>query len=134
MLEEIRRAGLRATATRVHILQIFREAQQPLSYADVFSTLQRQGMPLNIATVHRVIDALCDTPLLHKHPSSGKFLACAHAGDSAHHGFLSCRKCGDVREFSSKDLCGIEHRIASSNGFTAEHHISDLVGLCSTCQ
>ena len=89
---------------------------------------------VDLVTVYRVLRAFEEHGIVHRHPSSGGYALCTMPEAAGHHGFLSCRRCGNVKEFLDLALCRREDSIAERSGFSPEHHVSDIVGLCLSCQ
>jgi Fe2+ or Zn2+ uptake regulation protein len=89
---------------------------------------------VDLVTVYRVLRAFEAHGIVHRHPSSGGYALCTMPEAAGHHGFLSCRRCGNVEEFLDPALCRREDRIAESSGFSPERHVSDIIGLCLSCQ
>jgi Fur family transcriptional regulator, zinc uptake regulator len=129
----LRDRGYKATRQRKLVLQMLDEAQGPLSPYDIRDTLRARGKYLNHVTIYRVLDLLCNLNLVHKMPSSGKYVRCSLHFEEGCHRFLICQSCGTVCEFADKELCREENEFARVFGFHTEHHLSEFLGLCSRC-
>jgi Fur family transcriptional regulator, zinc uptake regulator len=125
--------GHKATRPRKLVLEILEEMDRPLSPYDIQEVLRQRGKYLNHVTIYRVLDILCSLNLAHKMLSSGGFVRCSLDMVEGCHRFMVCQHCGAIREFADKELCQGENEFARNFGFHAEHHHSELAGLCSRC-
>ena len=129
----LRAHKLRDTLPRRLTLSALHDLHAPADCKTVLARIRRRQKAVNLVTVYRMLDRFETLGIVHKHPSSGKYTLCSLPDAKGHHGFLSCRKCGRVKEFADSDLCKKEDRIAQRAGFLSESHVSDIVGLCSSC-
>ena len=127
--------GQRYTANRQALVGILERARQPLSIPDVLA----QDRSLPQSSVYRNLAVLEQAGVVRRIVTSDEFSRYELAEDlTEHHHHLICSTCGAVEDFTAS--AGLErsvHRaiddIASSVGFTAEHHRLDLIGTCSRC-
>ena len=130
----LRFCHLRDTLSRRRVLTALRVMGSPADQKEIYDWMRRRKASPNLVTVYRVLETLEEYGVVHRHPSTGKFTLCSRLGEEGHHAFLSCRKCGRVKEFIDRALCRHEDSIAKEAGFAPEHHMSDIVGLCTSCQ
>lgn len=126
--------NLRDTMARRLVILALQDIKKPVSHKEIFSWIKLQNATINLVTVYRTIDSFLDLHIIHKHPTSGGFLLCSMPTQKGHHGFLSCKDCGTVQEFSDSVLCKEENRIAAQNQFSPLSHTNDIVGTCNQCQ
>ncbi len=125
--------GLRATQTRRLVLDAFMKKPVPLSQKELHECITNDGADISLVSVYRILDAFEEAHLVHKHLSSGGYVLCTAEDDHGHHVLLSCDTCGTVEECIDTDFCKHEDRIAKKNGFTPKTHLSELIGVCSSC-
>jgi Fe2+ or Zn2+ uptake regulation protein len=131
--ELLRSRGLKDTLPRRAVLQILDSAKNPLSIQDIHVHLTKQKQSIGVVTIYRVIEALSKAGLVHRHPLEGTLSGCTLPDVSGHHVLLHCASCGTVREVHDHELCKRENQLAKQLGFTPSHHVSELIGTCSSC-
>ena len=134
--ERVRGAGLRATASRVAVLQLVSAAGKPVSHADVADTLVPQGY--DKSTLYRCLVELADAGLLarldagdHAWRFEPKGTTDEHA--SGEHPHFVCVDCGAVT-----CLPDVEVKIGPAKGgkTTTVGDVTEifLKGHCKECQ
>lgn len=129
----LRKCNLRDTQPRRLVLKALMNFNKPTSHKEIHQWIQKQDAAVNLVTVYRALETFEERGVIHKHPSSGGIMLCSMSEEAGHHGFLSCESCGKVEEFCNEDLCSHENRIAKQAGFTPKQHVSEIIGVCSTC-
>lgn len=129
-IEEIKNSGLKATAPRVKILQLFQQAlQRHMTAEDVFCALQQDGCEIALATVYRVLTQFEQAGLLRRgHFESGK--AVYELNEGAHHDHLVCLDCGRVEEFYDAAIEQRQASVARAKGFALADHALSLYAHC----
>lgn len=125
--------GLRATQTRRLVLNAFMKEPVPLLQRELHECIVSDGADISLVSVYRILEAFEKVGLVHKHLSTGGYVLCTADSDHGHHVLLSCQDCGTVEECVDSDFCKHEDRIAKKNGFTPKTHLSELIGVCSSC-
>lgn len=131
--EILKDLNLHDTQPRRLILQALAASKKPLSHREIYEKIKKKKAAVNLITVYRTLKTFEELDVIHRHPSTGGFTLCSMPHTKGHHGFLSCKSCGKVEEFSDKKLCYEENRIAKSAGFRPSHHMSEIIGQCSEC-
>lgn len=132
----LRRARQRYTDGRRRLVDILADANRPLSIPEIIdahpglpqSTLYRNLQVLEQAGAVRRVVAVTD--------STARFELAEQL--TAHHHHLICVSCGSVRDFRPSSRLEFALDRASDeagrrDGFVADHHRLDLVGVCSDC-
>ena len=131
---ELKVSGLKATAPRIKILEIFqRHAAQPgdrhLSAEDVYRQLGAEHLDVGLATVYRVLTQFEHAGLLSRRNfEAGR--AVFELNEGSHHDHLVCVTCGRVEEFVDPEIEERQRRIAASRGFDLQEHALSLYGVC----
>lgn len=129
----IKSIGLRDTQSRRLVLKVLMKAKKPLTHKDIFSAIQKSDATVNLVTIYRMLETFEKVGLVHKHLSSGGVVVCSMPEQKGHHVLLSCDDCGKVEECCDSHLCAHEDRIAKKAGFVPKSHLSEVIGICSSC-
>ncbi|MDP8931313.1 MAG: transcriptional repressor [Actinomycetota bacterium] len=134
--QRLRRARQRYTGGRRKLVETLTGANRPLSITEILdahpglpqSTLYRNLQVLEQAGAVRRVVTVADT--------SARFELAEDL--TAHHHHLICVSCGSVRDFrpSSRLERMLDRALDDAgrrDGFVADHHRLDLVGVCSDC-
>ena len=130
---DLKDMGLKATAPRLKILNLFENTEQRhMSAEDVYRLLIAEDLDIGLATVYRVLTQFEQAGLLVRHHfDSGK--AVFELNQGHHHDHLVCLKCGHVEEFFDAEIEQRQDAIAAARGFKVESHSMYLYGLCCNC-
>ena len=128
---ELRSTGLKATAPRLKILEIFQQGRhRHMSAEDVFRELLEHKQDIGLATVYRVLTQFEQAGLLKRSNfESGRALFELNQGE--HHDHLVCLQCGRVEEFIDPDIEKRQMEIARAHGFQLQDHALALYGHCT---
>lgn len=128
---ELRSSGLKATAPRLKILEIFQLGKRRhMSAEDVFRELLDQKHDVGLATVYRVLTQFEQAGILKRSNfESGRTLFELNQGE--HHDHLVCLQCGRVEEFIDSEIEARQMRIARDRGFALQDHALALYGHCT---
>jgi Fur family ferric uptake transcriptional regulator len=132
--EDLKNSGLKATAPRLKILDLFHKIQQTgesrhVTAEDVYRHLLNDGMDIGLATVYRVLTQFERAGLLQRHHfESGK--AIYELNEGQHHDHLVCLQCGRVEEFFDPEIEKRQNEIARERGFTVQEHALYLYVEC----
>ena len=129
--QDLKTIGLKATAPRLKILELFeRSSVRHLSAEDVYRLLLNDGVDIGLATVYRVLTQFEQAGLLQRHHfESGK--AVFELNNASHHDHLVCMQCGRVEEFYDAEIEKRQNRIAKDRGFSIREHSLYLYAECN---
>ena len=121
-LSDLKTSGLKATAPRLRILDLFEHSQvRHLTAEDVYRQLVNDGIDIGLATVYRVLTQFEQAGLLTRHHfESGK--AVFELNQGHHHDHLVCMQCGRVEEFFDGEIERRQTEIATERGFAIREH------------
>ncbi|MFV0680438.1 ferric iron uptake transcriptional regulator [Ottowia sp.] len=133
-IDELKSTGLKATAPRLKILDLFQKAtERHMTADDVYRQLLADRSDIGLATVYRVLTQFEQAGILSRnHFETGK--AVYELRNDDHHDHLVCMSCGAVEEFLDTEIERRQHNIASDRGWTLHDHAMSLYGLCPACQ
>ncbi|MFM7567508.1 MAG: ferric iron uptake transcriptional regulator [Betaproteobacteria bacterium] len=128
---ELRSTGLKATAPRMKILEIFQHGRhRHMSAEDVFRELLELKQDIGLATVYRVLTQFEQAGILKRSNfESGRALFELNQGE--HHDHLVCLQCGRVEEFIDAEIEARQMQIAQARGFQLQDHALALYGYCT---
>lgn len=129
----LRKYGLRDTQSRRMVVEAMQDLRRPVSPYDIRKWIDARGDTIGIVTVYRILAVLEKLNLVHRHACSGLISLCSLPDSKGHHGFLHCHSCGFVEEFMDSALCRAEDAVAKKAKFTPLKHVSEILGLCSSC-
>lgn len=120
--DQLKSMGLKATAPRMKILQLFEEkGRDHLTADDVYRMLLAEHTDVGLATVYRVLTQFEQAGLLVRHRfDDDKSVYELNKGD--HHDHLLCVQCGRVEEFYDPEIERRQRKIAADRGFKIHDH------------
>ncbi|HRN76842.1 ferric iron uptake transcriptional regulator [Ottowia sp.] len=130
-IEELKSTGLKATAPRLKILEIFQTSEQRhLTAEDIYRVLLAENSDIGLATVYRVLTQFEQAGILNRnHFEVGR--AVYELRDDQHHDHLVCLDCGHVEEFFNPEIEKQQHAVAKAKGFEIADHALSLYAHCT---
>lgn len=131
--------GARLTNVRRKVLGLVWQSHAPMGAYDLLARLNRGGGRVAPITVYRALDFLMAQGLVHRIASINAYIGCAHvdsrrAGHAHAAQFLICKGCGSAAELESPALRRALAKAVSGRGFTIDHEIVEISGLCPHCK
>ena len=134
--QDLRRAGLKVTFSRMKILELLENSEKRhMSAEDIYKALLDVGKEIGLATIYRVLTQFEAAGLVIRHHfESGQAVFELERG--SHHDHLICVKCGKIVEFVDESIETKQEQIAEENGFKISDHSLIIYGVCSNehCQ
>ena len=125
--------GWRVTAGVQNVVRVLEQTQKPISSAEICTQLEKDGRPIDLTTVYRILDRLISLHLLHS--LHGKFVRCSDPSNkSDSHHFLICDDCGKAEEIFLDYFKSIEQQLQREKKFKLREVDMTFFGLCSTCR
>jgi Fur family ferric uptake transcriptional regulator len=128
------RKGLRSTAQRRLVSDIFFQANGHLSIDDVLALVREQDPKVGYATVYRTMKLLVECGLANERQFGGTVTRFEVAHEDSHHDHLICLECRRIVEFEDEGIEQLQDRLARRHGFTLVSHKHELYGLCADCR
>src|SRR3974390_3488564 len=132
---DLKVSGLKATAPRLKILEIFQrrsgeaEGARLMSAEEVYRSLVAEHVDVGLATVYRVLTQFEQAGLLvRRHFEAGR--AVFELNEGPHHDHLVCLTCGRVEEFVDPEIEQRQKAVADKLGFELQDHALALYGVC----
>ena len=134
--QDLRNAGLKATAPRLKMLELLEKTQERhMSAEAIHRHLLETGEEIGLATVYRALTQFEAAGLVTRHHFEGG-QAVFELERGPHHDHIVCVHCGRVDEFYDEVIEKRQHAIAKQHGFKLRDHTMTLYGECddAACQ
>src|SRR5436305_13107453 len=116
-LQHIQKKGLKRTAQRDLILDIFLRVEEHLSSEDLYRLVQKEDPTIGQTTVYRTLKLLSEAGLAREVRFGDGRTHYEHNYKQQHHDHMICSECGRIIEFYSEKLEAIQDAIADKHGF-----------------
>lgn len=132
--EYMSRKGLRSTAQRRIVTDVFFRSAGHLSIEELLSQVRRQDRKVGYATVYRTLKLLKESGLANERHFGDGLSRYEVAHEGTHHDHLICTSCGAIVEFEDEAIEAMQEELAKRFGYTLTRHKHELYGLCPKCQ
>jgi Fur family ferric uptake transcriptional regulator len=130
----IQRAGLKRTAQRDLILDVFLRTEEHLSSEDLYRLVQREDPTIGQTTVYRTLKLLTEAGLAREVRFGDGRTRYEHNYKHPHHDHMICVECGRTIEFFSEELEALQDKLAAKHQFEPTHHTLRMFGYCADCR
>ncbi len=133
--QRLRSAGLRYTGSRRAVVGVLARSDRPLTIPEILG----EDGSLAQSSAYRNLTELIGAGIVHRIVAGDEFSHFELAEDlTSHHHHLVCTRCGRVADVTLSDeleasLDVALAKVAEQQGFHAEHHRLDVLGLCADC-
>jgi Fur family ferric uptake transcriptional regulator len=132
--EHLKQCGLKKTAQRDLILDVFLDTEGHVSSETLYSLVKTKDPSVGFTTVYRTLKLLKDCGLARELESYDGRTLYEHHYKHGHHDHLICTRCGALLEFYSEEIEKIQDEIVRKYRFKPLHHSHRIFGICSSCQ
>jgi len=129
----LRKAGMKSTRPRVAVLEVLAGSDAPLAAEDVFLALGERGVPVNLSTVYRSLEALAEKELLSKILLAGDSRTLFEFSHMIHRHYLVCVHCKKIRAIEHCPLESYEQALARQTKYRIHSHKLAVYGSCPEC-
>ena len=133
-LEHIQKKGLKRTAQRDLILDIFLRVEEHLSSEDLYRLVQKEDPTIGQTTVYRTLKLLSEAGLAREVRFGDGRTHYEHNYKQQHHDHMICSECGKIIEFYSAELEALQDAMAAKHRFEVTQHLLRIIGICSECR
>src|ERR687884_2305455 len=130
----IQKAGLKRTAQRDLILDVFLRTEKHLSSEDLYRLVQAEDPTIGQTTVYRTLKLLTEAGLAREVRFGDGRTHYEHNYKHQHHDHMICTACGKTIEFYSAELEAIQDQMAAKHDFQITQHLLRMIGVCSECR
>ncbi|MCA9578992.1 MAG: transcriptional repressor [Sandaracinaceae bacterium] len=128
------REGLRSTAQRRLVSDVFFKSKGHLSIEDMLEKVRAIDQGVGYATVYRTLKLLKDSGLAFERHFGDGVSRYEVADEGEHHDHLICQVCGKIVEFEDDEIERLQVALAQRLGFELRRHKHELYGVCSDCR
>ena len=134
LLKHIQNRGLKRTAQRDLILDIFLRTEEHLSSEDLYRLVQKDDPSIGQTTVYRTLKLLTEAGLAREVRFGDGRTHYEHNYKHEHHDHMICSECGRIIEFFSAELEAIQDAMAAKHRFEVTQHLLRIIGVCAECR
>ena len=134
LLKHIQKRGLKRTAQRDLILDIFLRTEEHLSSEDLYRLVQKEDPSVGQTTVYRTLKLLTEAGLAREVRFGDGRTHYEHNYKHQHHDHMICSECGRIIEFFSAELEAIQDAMAAKHRFEVTQHLLRIIGVCAECR
>ena len=132
--QHIQKKGLKRTAQRDLILDVFLRTEGHLSGEDLYRLVHEQDSSVGQTTVYRTLKLLTDAGLAREVRFGDGRAHYEHHYKHQHHDHLICSQCGKIIEFYSPEMEAIQDQVAAKHKFELTSHLLRMIGICADCR
>jgi len=120
------------TKQRVLVLDVLKEAQEPVTAADISALLEKRGEGVWLSTIYRVLDAFTEAGIASKIDGLGGNMALYELHTHQHRHYAVCLRCKKIIPMRS---CPLEHMAPQllDEDFRVLGHKLQMYGHCAKC-
>jgi Fur family ferric uptake transcriptional regulator len=133
-LKHIQKKGLKRTAQRDLILDIFLRTEAHLSSEDLYRLVQKEDASVGQTTVYRTLKLLSEAGLAREVRFGDGRTHYEHNYKHQHHDHMICSECGKIIEFFSAELEALQDSMAAKHRFHITQHLLRIIGICAECR
>ncbi|MCA1818318.1 MAG: transcriptional repressor [Acidobacteria bacterium] len=133
-LRHLQGSGLKRTAQRDLILDVFLRTEEHMSSEDLYQLVKQEDPSIGHTTVYRTLKLLTDAGLAREVRFGDGRTRYEHNYKHPHHDHMICVECGKTIEFFSADLEKLQDRIAAKHKFEITAHTLRMFGYCADCR
>ncbi len=130
----IKEQGLKATAQREDIAQVFFSTNRHLSVEELYSAVRQVNPRVGYATVYRTLKLLKECGLAEERHFADGQARFENVEKAHHHDHLICERCGRIVEFVHPQIEQLQEQVAHRLGFVATNHKMEIYGICQECR
>lgn len=132
--QHIQKFGLKRTAQRDLILDVFLRTEEHLSSEDLYHLVRKEDPNVGHTTVYRTLKLLADAGLAREVRFGDGRAHYEHNYKHEHHDHMICTECSNVIEFFSPEIEALQDEMAAQFGFKPTQHSLRIFGICAACQ
>src|SRR5438477_13185380 len=132
--QHIQKQGLKRTAQRDLILDVFLNTEAHVSGEDLYQLVREKDPTVGQTTVYRTLRLLTEAGLAREVRFGDGRAHYEHNYKHQHHDHMICSECGKIIEFYSPELEAIQDAMAAKYKFKLTEHLLRMIGVWSTCR
>src|SRR5881398_2418020 len=132
--QHIQKQGLKRTAQRDLILDVFLNTEAHVSGEDLYQLVREKDPTVGQTTVYRTLRLLTEAGLAREVRFGDGRAHYEHNYKHEHHDHMICSECGKIIEFYSAELEAIQDAMAAKHKFEVKQHLLRILGVCANCR
>lgn len=124
---------MKLTYKREEILKVIKEVKVPICVEDIYNTLIKNQININLSTVYRGLDFLVKNDLIRVLNIGDKNKSYYEKNSSKHHHYLRCLGCNEMIPLDDCPVKEYEKRLGKDKGYVVLGHKLEIVGYCKNC-
>lgn len=132
-LTHVQKSGLRRTAQRDLILEVFLRTEKHLSSEDLYDLVKKEDPSVGQTTVYRTLKLLTEAGLASEVRFGDGRTHYEHNYNHLPHDHMVCTNCGKIIEFHLPELLTMQNKIAAQHNFAITEAFLRVQGLCENC-
>ncbi len=133
LLNHVQKYGLRRTAQRDLILDVFLRTEEHLSSEDLYDLVKLEDPSIGHTTVYRTLKLLTEAGLACEVRFGDGRTHYEHHFNHQPHDHMICTQCSKIIEFYSPELEAMQDSIAANYNFAIKQYSLRMLGLCEDC-
>src|SRR6266513_3350556 len=133
-LKHIQEQGLKRTAQRDLILEVFLGTGGHVTGEDLYRLVRQRDDSVGQTTVYRTLRLLTDAGLAREVRFGDGRAHYEHNYKHQHHDHMICSDCGKIIEFYSPELEALQDAMAAKYKFELTSHLLRMIGICADCR
>lgn len=130
----IKDEGLKATAQREDIAQVFFSITRHISVEELYGEVRQVNPRVGYATVYRTLKLLKECGLAEERHFADGQARFENVEAEHHHDHLICERCGQIVEFVQPRIERLQEEVARRHGYLATTHKMEIYGICKECR
>lgn len=127
--------GLRSTAQRRLIVEIFLAGSSHITIEDLLREVRAQDRGIGYATVYRTLKLLAECGVASERRFGDRLSRYELADEEDdHHDHLICTVCSSITEFEEPRIEKLQDAVAARYKFKLVSHKLEMYGVCAACQ
>lgn len=132
-INHLKSKGLILTWQRARVFEEVLKTKEHFGAEDLYLRLGASAKKVSRATVYRSLELLVGAGVVQRLRLSEDYVRFELAGVGKHHDHLICAICGEVIEFYSEKIEGLQSEICKKMDFSAAGHSLVIYGCCERC-
>ncbi len=130
-LDELKKQGYRSTKPRQEVIKVLNA--RPLTVGEIYSTLQKKHIKIDLASVYRSLDLFLKMGVVNSIDLGEDKRRYELVQSQNHHHHLVCNHCGKIEDVKFDENL-FDDKIIKKSHFKIDHHHLEFFGLCKNCQ
>ncbi|MGH2544873.1 MAG: Fur family transcriptional regulator [Ardenticatenaceae bacterium] len=131
LIEQLRGVGYRMTGQREALLDVIWGFEGHFTVEMVRAALEERTVAVDLSTVYRTLELLCDLQVLHQLAGSSP-TEFERVAEPHHH--LVCQECGAVTPLADYHFDGLLRHLLEEHDFLADFTHLAIPGRCHDCR